>query len=187
MSKPNLPLFLGPAQKWILIGMPVLILLGFPMHYIYEWSRNSPIIGAVAPVNESIWEHLKLTFWPMLLWWMAGYFVLQRSPSFNTRNWIVVSAVAEFACPLAITSFYYLYTGSLGIESLALDIFSLFLGVILAQCVALHIYSHVKCDFACVIASLAVLILMVIMYTIFTFNPPNIPLFQDSMTKKYGI
>ncbi len=85
MSKPNLPIARDPAHKWILLGIPVLILLGFPMHYIYQWSCNSPIVGAIAPVNESIWEHLKLTFWPMLLWWLAGKFALQKAPA-STRQ-----------------------------------------------------------------------------------------------------
>jgi hypothetical protein len=115
----------------------------------------------------------------MLLWWLSGWFALRKTTGFNVKNWIVGTAVAEFICPLVITSFYYLYTGSLGIESLALDIFSLFLGVILAQCLALHIYHQAKGHFSCVVASLAVLILMASMYTLFTFTAPNIPLFMN--------
>lgn len=178
MKKLNLLLAWGAAQKWILWGIPVLILFGFPMHSVYEWSRNSPIVGAIAPVNESIWEHLKLTFWPVLLWWLAGYLLWKKKPGFNAANWVAGCAVAEFVCPLVIAGFYYLYTGSLGIESLALNILSLFLGVLLAQCLALHIYNHARCGMACVVASLAVLIVMAALYTVFTFTPPNLPLFQ---------
>ncbi len=178
MKKLTFLLSWSTAQKWILLGIPVLILLGFPMHFVYEWSRNSPIVGAIAPVSESIWEHLKLTFWPVLLWWLAGYLLWKKKPGFNAANWVTGCAVAEFICPLVIAGFYYLYNGSLGIESLALNILALFLGVLLAQCLALHIYNHARCGLACVVASLTVLIVMVILYTVFTFTAPNIPLFQ---------
>ena len=64
--------------KWILIGIPVIILLAFPLHFIYEWSGNQMVVGIFAPVNESVWEHLKLTYWPMLIWWVAGYLLLNK-------------------------------------------------------------------------------------------------------------
>jgi hypothetical protein len=157
------------------------------MHFIYEWSGNSLIVGVFAPVNESIWEHLKLIFWPMLLWWFVGYLVLQKNHCFNAANWPGSRTVVVLLCPIVITSFYYTYSSALGIESFMLDIFSLVLGVTLAQSLALHIYNYAKCGKGCVVASFAVLILLAILFTVFTLAPPSTPLFQDSITKRYGI
>lgn len=175
------------AQHWILLGIPVLFIVGFFMHYIYEWSGNSTIVGIFAPVNESVWEHLKLTFWPMLIWWITGYIILGKNNKISASQWFNSCAVAELVCPLAVLCFYYTYTGAFGIESLILDIFSLFLGVAVAQCLALHVYKYARFSQYCLYISVAILILLAVTFTAFTFAPPHIPLFKDSVTGKYGI
>ncbi len=43
------------------------IVLGTLMHFMYNWSGKHPFAGLIAPVNESVWEHMKLLFFPMLL------------------------------------------------------------------------------------------------------------------------
>jgi hypothetical protein len=177
----------NPEQNWILLGIPVLGVVGCLMHFVYEWSGNSLIVGIFAPTNESLWEHLKMTFLPMLIWWLAGYFIIEKNYTIHANQWFTSCTIAELACPLVILSFYYTYTGALGIESLILDIFSLFLGVAVAQGLALHVYKHVKFIYYCIYISIAMLILLIIAFTVFTFAPPHIPLFKDSLTGKYGI
>lgn len=177
----------NPAQNWILLGIPVLGIVGCLMHFVYEWSGNSTIVGIFAPTNESLWEHLKMIFWPMLIWWLAEYFILGKNNKIYASQWFTSCAVAELVCPLVILSFYYTYTGALGIESLILDIFSLFLGVAVAQCLALHVYKYARFSQYCLYISIAILILLAVIFTVFTFAPPHIPLFKDSMTGKYGI
>lgn len=175
------------ARRWILSGIPVLFIVGFFMHNIYKWSGNSIIAGIFAPVNESVWEHLKLTLWPMLFWWIAGCVILGKNNETFLSQWFVSCTVAELACPLAIISFYYTYTGAFGIESLVLDIFSLLLGVAAAQGLALHVYKNAKLSRHSLYISIAILILLAAAFTAFTFAPPHIPLFKDSLTGKYGI
>jgi len=175
------------AQNWILLGIPVLIIFGSLMHFVYEWSGNSTIVGIFAPVNESVWEHLKMTFWPMLIWWLLGYFILSINNNISAADWFVSCVIAELVCPLVIVSFYYTYTGALGIESLILDIFSLFLGIIAGQCLALHIYKNKKFSQYSLYIAITILIFMAVKFTVFTFYPPHIPLFMDSLTQEYGI
>ena len=175
------------AQHWILLGIPVLFIIGFFMHYIYEWSGNSTIVGIFAPVNESVWEHLKLTFWPMLIWWIAGYIILSKNNNISASQWFTSCTVAELVCPLVVLCFYYTYTGAFGIESLILDIFSLFLGVAVAQGLALHVYKYARFSLYCLYISAAIIILLAVTFTVFTFAPPHFPLFMDSVTGKYGI
>jgi len=157
------------------------------MHFVYEWSGNLTIVGIFAPVNESLWEHLKLTFWPMLIWWFVGYFSYGKNNRINPVQWFVSCTVALLVCPLVILAFYYTYTRALGIESLILDIFSLFLGVAAAQILALHVYNYAKFNLCWLFWAFVIQILMVVAFTVFTFIPPHIPLFQDSLTGNYGI
>jgi hypothetical protein len=175
------------AQTWIILGIPVLFIIGSLMHFAYDWSGESTIVGIFTPVNESIWEHLKMTFWPMLIWWFIGYFILNKRITISVHQWFVSCSVAEIVCLLVIVSFYYTYTGAFGIESLILDIFSLFLGIALGQLIALHIYKYGKNSNYFFQYAIAILVLMALAFTIFTFYPPQIPLFMDSTTGEYGI
>lgn len=175
----------SPAQNWILIGIPFLSIIGCLMHFIYDWSNKLTVVGVFAPVNESIWEHLKLTFWPILIWWFIGYLFYNKNMSIS--KWLISCTVSELICPIVIVCFYYTYTGALGIESLALDIFSLFLGIITAQSLAFHIYKYAKPRYISIYTSAIVLIFLITAFTAFTFIPPHIPLFKNSLTGTYGI
>lgn len=174
-------------KSWILWGIPVLCAAGCVMHFIYNWSGKLTIVGLFAPVNESVWEHLKLAVWPMLLWWITGYCILSKNIGNSYPGWFVSCVTAQIVCPLVIVSFFYTYTGSLGIESLILDIFSFFLAIACGQGLALHVYTHAKSSNLRLYCSIIILVMLASFFALFTFNPPHIPAFMDSLTGKFGI
>jgi len=49
------------------IGTLFIIIQGSAFHFTYELSGNNPVVGSISAVNESVWEHLKLAFWPALI------------------------------------------------------------------------------------------------------------------------
>lgn len=51
-----------------IIGIIFVMLTGTLSHFLYDWSGQNPVVGLFTPVNESIWEHMKLLFFPMLLY-----------------------------------------------------------------------------------------------------------------------
>lgn len=40
--------------------------LGIVLHFLYGWMPN-PVTALFGPVNESLWEHVKVLYWPHLL------------------------------------------------------------------------------------------------------------------------
>ncbi len=158
-------------QSWILWGIPVVLVVGSLMHFAYDWSGNATAVAIFAPVNESVWEHLKMAFWPMLVWWIAGYFLLRNNNKISASKWFCSSLVAIISCLSVIVSFYYTYTGALGIESLLLDIFSFVLGIAMGQLLSLHIYKHCKPNPWCLFVAFAVIILLAAAFIVFTFAP----------------
>lgn len=173
------------AIKWILFGIPFVIIAAFPLHFLYERSNNNLFVGLFAPVNESVWEHLKLVFWPILLWWGLGYSILKNK--IDKEKWFVSLAISQISCVLFIVSFFYVYTGAFGIESLFLDILSLVLGVIVSQLLAVHIYKYSHPSRFIFYVSISLIIIMACSFIYFTFNPPHIPMFLDPISGKYGI
>jgi hypothetical protein len=173
--------------SWILLGIPVVFSAGSLLHFAYEWSGRLQAIASFVPVNESIWEHLKLAFWPLLIWWFAGIIITGKKRPISAVSWFVAEAVAQLVCPLVIMAFYYTYTGALGIKSLFLDIVSFLLGLTVGQGLALHFYRYVRLKRFWFYGAIIVLIIMAIAFTVFTFVPPKLLLFQDPQTGKYGI
>ena len=173
-------------KLWIILGITIIFLFGSLMHFAYDWSGQLTIVGIFAPVNESIWEHLKLSIYPTFLWWIIGFFSF-NDDDVSTYRWFTCCVISVIISPIVITSFYYTYTGALGIHSLFLDIFSLFLGIFIAQCLALHIFNKSKITRIHFYISILISLLIIATFTLFTFAPPKLPIFKDFTTNQYGI
>ncbi|MFX0202676.1 MAG: DUF6512 family protein, partial [Candidatus Hodarchaeota archaeon] len=50
--------------RWELVGFIVIFIIGSMLHFVFELFNKWSPIGLIAAVNESVWEHLKLAFWP---------------------------------------------------------------------------------------------------------------------------
>lgn len=49
------------------VGAIFSLAVGALSHFFYEWSGGSTAAGIFFPVNESVWEHMKLVFFPFLV------------------------------------------------------------------------------------------------------------------------
>ena len=70
-----------PSKKVLIyevVGTLFIIFLGSAFHFTYELSGRVAVIGAFSAVNESVWEHLKLPFWPSLLWMLIEIYPEER-------------------------------------------------------------------------------------------------------------
>ncbi len=164
---------------WILVGIPVISVAGSVMHFVYDWSGGLRIVGLIAPVNESVWEHLKLIFWPSLLWWIFGYPGIKKKDTISGSQWFCSGAAGLFAGMLFIVSFFYTYTGALGIHSLFLDILSFVLGVAAEQLIALHFYRYAKTNKTALIFAGFFFLFFGAVFILFTLSPPDLPIFVD--------
>ena len=61
-----------------LAGIVFIIFLGSLLHFTFEFSGGNPVVGVFSAVNESIWEHLKLAFWPTILFALIELVPLKR-------------------------------------------------------------------------------------------------------------
>ena len=50
-----------------LISIAATSVLGVLFHFAYDFFGKNAIAALIFPINESVWEHLKLLFFPMLL------------------------------------------------------------------------------------------------------------------------
>lgn len=175
------------AVDWMHRGIIMILFIAGPMHFAFEGLGRPFVAGAVFPVNESVFEHLKLAFWPLLFWWLLGYALHVRHDQNAVRKWFLAAMSSIVVSPLFIVVFYYTYTGALGIHSLLLDVLSLPISLVVAQLLAVHIYRYSRGPGWSVPAFVAVVAFLIVIFVLFTFQPPRLPLFLDTSTGRYGL
>ena len=172
-------------EKSILLGIPIIFLLSVPLHFAYEFSGNNSIVGIFTPVNESIWEHLKLAMYPTTLWYIIYFLIFKNNHSLDIKSLFAQCTSSTLISIIIVVTFYYTYTGALGIHSLILDILSLVLGTSLGQTFSFIYFS--KHAVTNINIYIALYVIMAVLFTLFTFIPPKLPIFLDPETKTYGI
>lgn len=179
------PMAPSTNEKSHLLGISVIFFLGSLFHFLYALAGKSPIVGAIAAVNESVWEHQKLILLPMIGWWTLYFLFRKGSSQIDSRKWFSALLVSLIVSILVIPFAYYFYSGALGLHLLVVDILIFLLAVTAGQCLGMHFYRHSKG--IPVYASIIAILLIVLLFIAFTFAPPHLPWFQDSLTGQYGI
>ena len=113
---------------WELGGILFILLLGAVLHFAFEWSGEWKPLAVIAAVNESVWEHLKLGFWPALLYSAVEYRFLRGVGN----NFIVARTTAVVVIPAAIVVLFYAYTAFVE-DMLVADILIFVVAVVLGQ------------------------------------------------------
>ena len=102
-------------RKWWTVCF-LSILAGSALHFLYDLWPN-PLTAVFAPVNESVWEHLKLLFWPFL----AAGFALTRGQAEKPAAWSGF-LLAELGMPVFLIGIYYTLHAGFGVQSVYADI-----------------------------------------------------------------
>ena len=159
---------------WFLIFI-LTSLAGTALHFLYD-AVATPITALISPINESVWEHLKLLFWPML----TGALFLSRRKSNKPRFWSSFFIALLAAPALLLTAFYGLK--AVGVESTVLDItlyyICMFFGFVLARI----LYNKGRPEKIGGFALMAV-ILYTASLILFTFAAPDLPIFRELSPK----
>ena len=64
---------------WELAGALFTAAMGTLLHFVYDWTGQSPIAAPLAAVNESTWEHMKLFITPWVLWSLVERIALREA------------------------------------------------------------------------------------------------------------
>lgn len=156
-----------------LTGCVFVSALGSLMHFVYHWSGNYFLVGLIAPVNESTWEHMKLLFFPLLLYNALECLFLKKTYA----KLLKADAVGLLSGTLLIPVIFYTYTGILGFHTLLLDILTFLASVLLSFYIRLKIL--LSCHFKRQTITLLIFVLALgACFLIFTYYPPGIGLFR---------
>ena len=113
---------------YTLIGIIFVIITGSLAHFVYEWTGNHLIIGLFTPINESVREHMKLIFFPMLLYGLVMNRNLKKEFPCVTSSLSFGILLGTFLVPV----FFYTYTFLTGRDVFALDLADFVLSIVIA-------------------------------------------------------
>jgi hypothetical protein len=147
-------------------------------HFIYEWSGKNFIAGLFVPVNESTWEHMKLVFFPMII-----YTVFVENRLSNDYPCILPAhCIGILIGTWLVAVLFYSYSGILGFNVFILDLAVFIASVLIAFWIAykltlsnfcLNMPRQIKILFFILV------ILMAICFMIYSYNPLGIGLFRE--------
>ena len=156
-------------RRWLLI-FALTAAAGAALHFLYDLWPNA-LTAVLAPVNESVWEHLKLLYWPFL----TAAFCLTRGAEDGRRSWCAL-LLGLLAAPLLLLGAYYPLACGFSLHGMALDILLYVLalagGFFLAYRLRLRTLPGSLCGPVVIAAGLYGAAL-----ALFSFAPPELPIF----------
>ena len=162
-------------KRYTIIGIIFVLVIGTLAHFLYDWTGSNHIVGFFTPINESVWEHMKLLFFPMLLYSLIMIMKFQQKYSCATSALCFGILVGTFLIPL----FYYTYTSILGKNVFILDISIFVLSTIIAFWLSFKL--TLSCRFESCTSLLCIMVCILFVYfLIFTYHAPDITIFQDT-------
>lgn len=174
-------------QLWEIGGFFFIGLIGAALHFTFELSNFSNMVVAFfSAVNESTWEHLKMVFWPGVVFSLIEYSYIRD----QVNNFLVAKTVSLFVMPLVIVVGWYGYTPFTQRSIFQLDLLLFYIAVLIGQMISYKILTREPFSKRATRLSAAGLVVMLVAFSTFTFYPPEIFLFENFDlldTGQYGI
>lgn len=162
-------------NKFCIIGLLFLIFFGSFLHFAYDLSKKNFIIGLFTPVNESVWEHLKMGFFSLLIFSLFEYPIIKS----YVNNYFLAKLVGILVMEIFIVVVFYAYNIFTKKSILFLDISIYVVGAILCQIIYCKIIQSSKNFHTLNTLSIIILIIIAILFAVFTVKPPNLKIFID--------
>ena len=168
------------CRMWRLGGFLFTAAAGTLLHFAYGWSGENPVVGAFSAVSESTWEHMKLLFFPMLLYGLVAV------PKLKSAYPFLPCAYGEgiLLGLLLIPTLFYTYSGILGFSVPPVDIAIFYISVIAAFLLCARKTKRAqKKQLTCPKWEERLLILSLLLFfagfVFFTATPPDLGIFQS--------
>ena len=176
-------------RKWTilrfeLVGAAIMVVAGSVLHFAFDWSGGWAPLAVVAAVNVSVWEHLKLAFWPGAVWAM----VAPAPEGLRRVDLMAAKGLILLITAVLIVVVFRSYTAILGRNLLPLDIGTFVLAILIGQSLSAALLSQGAPFGAAILwAGLALFGAQLAAYGLLTFFPPDHWLFIEASSGVRGL
>lgn len=173
--KPNISL-------WQFAGFSLSSLFGTILHFLYDWTNKSVLIAPFSGVNESTWEHMKLLYFPLLI------FTLVQSRFFKDyKNFWCIKLIGICTGLLLIPILFYTYNGVICKSPDYINIAIFFVSAAVAYISEWRLFKRNSIKYNSPLLALSAILFIGVLFILFTFFTPQINIFKDPITGGYGI
>ena len=167
---------------WQAAGFAAVTFGGTILHFLYDWTGRTILVSPFSGVNEPTWEHMKLLFWPMFLFALVQWLFFKDQENY----WCVKLAQILLGLVL-IPVLFYTYNGVFGQSADWINIAIFYISAALVFLFEQWSFRNDRLQCKHPRLAFAAIVLIGALFVVFTFIPPQIPLFQDPLTGTYGI
>ena len=162
-----------------LSGFLFISIIGFVFHLFYDVTDKNKALRFLFAVNNSPWEQIKLAFLPTLIWGLISIFL-------NINNAMFVLFIALISEIVVFTLLFYFTQGITRKQNNVLDLVTFFVSILVTMIICYFIFKANNLGLVVNIIGLALAVLIIVCYGIFSYKTPKFFLFKDSTTGKYG-
>ena len=149
--------------------------MGTLLHFAYDLSNQNAFFSLFSAINESVWEHMKLLFFPMLVFaWIES-----RSFAEEYKSFWCVKLIGIVSGLVLIPTLFYTYTGVFGVSKDFINIAIFFLVVAFTYILETRLLKQGNVTCKSPRAAVVILLVIALAFVVFTLNPPGIPLLQE--------
>ena len=159
--------------------------VGTLFHFLFDISGENALVGLFTPVNESVWEHLKLLYFPFVISTVTEYYLYGK----EAYNFFSSKAIGLSVGLVSIIANYYFIVGAFGINNMAVNI-----GIFVSAVFTAYAVSYLRMLKTPRLAGgiyekigIGIIGIYFILFAIFTYLPPHIPLFRDPTNMNYSV
>lgn len=165
----------------LIICFFIISILGTILHFTHKWLKRGILLHIFSAVNESTWEHMKLLVFPTVIVMVLQYILLREIYTNFFNSILVLYLVEVLAIPLLYESLHLIFKRIHFVITILIFYAAISLGIY-----AQYIILNSGISFFNEYVALAGVILLTILFGIFTYFPPKGFLFKDPVTGRYG-
>lgn len=179
----------SPTLKSFTLWSIFTIILGVIFHFIYDLSSNSFLIGLFFPINESIWEHLKLVLLPITIFGIIYSYIHKENSNIINNFWYYISMsviLSMLIIPISHYTYKFIFKSVPDFINIIIYILSIIISFY-------YLYKNVSNEYINPSSknknSTGIILITILFLTfiIFTIYPPRLELFRDPINDTFGI
>lgn len=163
-------------------GVILAFVFCFGLHFLYDFLPNF-LTSVIAPVNESIWEHMKILFGSIMLSSVVQKIIAhQKKLEFNNlffSNFVGALLAIPIFLIIYLPIYYIIF------ENMVVSITVMFVTLVISQIISYKIMEKEPLHLEKLTILLVFLVYLV--FGIFTYYPLENDLFYDKKNEVYGI
>lgn len=167
---------------WQILGFIFTGVAGVVLHFLFDWTNQSVVVAPFCAINESTWEHMKILFGPVFVFAIIENQYIGK----GYRSFWWVKLIGIVAGILLIPGLFYTINGMFGPTPDFVNIATFYVASAVSYLGEAWLIKKdvVNCKYP--EKAIGILVIIAVLFAIFTFIPPRIPLFKDPITNTYG-